>query len=64
MLAPYGHSIVVWEGISLQPVVLRKHGLGLWDTDMSRYFIFRVLLVKHSEFFTHIKKISNFLTSN
>ena len=28
---------MVWEGISLQPVVLRKHGLGLWDTDMSRY---------------------------
>ena len=29
----HGLKIVVWEGISLQPVVLRKHGLGLWDTD-------------------------------
>ena len=46
----HGLKIVVWEGISLQPVVLRKHGLGLWDTDMSRYFIFRELLLKHSEF--------------
>ena len=39
---------MVGEGISL--LVLRKHGLGLWDTDMSRYFIFRELLLKHSEF--------------
>ena len=43
-------------GNSLQPVVLRKHGLGLWDTDMSRYFIFRELLAKHSEFFTLLTK--------
>ena len=42
---------MVWERISLQPVVLRKYALGLWDTDMSRYFIFRAeLLLKHSEF--------------
>ena len=38
----------VWH--FLQPVVLRKLSLGLWDTDMSRYFIFRELLLKHSEF--------------
>ena len=55
---------MVCEGISLQPVVLRKHGLGLWDTDMSRYFIFRELLVKHSEFLRLLQKISNFLTFN
>ena len=54
---------MVWEGISLQPAVLRKHSLGLWDTDMSRCFIFRELLVKHSEFLRLLQKISNFLTS-
>ena len=47
---------MVWEGISLQPAVLRKHGLGLWDTDISRYFIFRELLVKHSEFLRLLQK--------
>ena len=30
--------------------------LGLWDTDMSRYFIFRELLVKHSEFLRLLQK--------
>ena len=47
---------MVWEGISLQPVVLRKHGLGLWDTNMSRYFIFRELLVKQNEFLRLLQK--------
>ena len=50
---------MVWEGISLQPVVLRKHGLGLWDTAMSRYFIFRELLLNHSEFYRLLQRISS-----
>ena len=48
---------MVWERLSLQPVVLRKHGLGLWDTDMSRYFIFRELLLKTANFNAYYKKL-------